>query len=845
LAGLATAAAGFPLREFTAASSLAPIPEPHFPSRLYQFVWRNWELANLDRMARVARTTPQKLNEIGRSMGLPEKPDLSADQLRRIYIPVIRQNWHLLPNEQIIELLDWNREHFDFTLREDDFLDIKLGPKPECRPVFNTEPTMSERRRAAEIRRIVQSAVVGDPLDPAEPAFKFVEQLSSTRYEPMRDGAALPGAGTIDISGWGVEADSSVDGRIVERMSEYLRVAMCSSVGSVTGKTVRLALVSGDQEAFTVDVDTSLVLVTGTRVTGLFQGIYWLQDQMESAGGPFLPRGRTERTAVLNPRFLYSFFALYGDPLLEADIDPFPDGYLERLGRCGINGVWMQAVLSTLAPSKTFPEFGARSDERLANLDRLVHKARRAGLGIFLYINEPRSKPAEFFRNRAEIRGAESQGYYAMCTTPPLVRDWISDSLAYIFARVPELAGVFSITMSENHTNCHAKGRAATCPRCSKRADWEVVGEVVQAIHDGVRRSSKNAEVITWDWGWPTEMARNLIPRLPRDSKFQSVSEWSIPIDRGGVRTRTGEYSISVVGPGPRAMAHWALAREAGVPAMAKTQFNSTWEISAVPYIPVPNLVARHAENLLQAGIRGVQASWTVGGYPSANLEVVKQLYFAPGRSSAEIMKEVAERRYGAEAAPLILEAWAGFSRAFELYPYSVAIYIVPTQHGPANLLRATPTGVKASMILFPQDDYKSWAGEYPPEVVQREFGRMAAKWAEALPTFRRAVSLVPEWKRRRAVEDLAIAETCHIHFSSTANQVEFYLLRDQPRTAESVARMREIVKDEIELAQRLYGLARRHSVIAYEASNHYYYRPADLIEKILNCRYLLDHALK
>src|SRR6185503_2611113 len=116
---------------------------------------------------------------------------------------------------------------------------------------------------------------------------------------------------------------------------------------------------------------------------------------------------------------------------------------------------------------------------------------------------------------------------------------------------------------------------------------------------------------------------------------------------------------------------------------------------------------------------------------------------------------------------------------------------------------------------------------------------------AKALPAFRRAVPLVPDRHRERAVEDLAIAETCHIHFKSTANQVEFYILRDGPRTAQSLARMREIAKDEIELARRQYGFARRHSVIAYEASNNYYYRPADLLEKIVNCQYLLEHALK
>ena len=42
-----------------------------------------------------------------------------------------------------------------------------------------------------------------------------------------------------------------------------------------------------------------------------------------------------------------------------------------------------------------------------------------------------------------------------------------------------------------------------------------------------------------------------------------------------------------------------------------------------------------------------------------------------------------------------------------------------------------------------------------------------------------------------------------------------------------------------------MYPLARHHSVIAYEASNHYYYRPADLAGEDLNCQYLLENELK
>jgi len=92
--------------------------------------------------------------------------------------------------------------------------------------------------------------------------------------------------------------------------------------------------------------------------------------------------------------------------------------------------------------------------------------------------------------------------------------------------------------MSENLTNCHSHFHAETCPRCSKRRNREVVGEVVEAIHRGVRRSNPRAEAIVWDWGWPEEMSRKSIPRLPKDARQLSVSEWSKPIERGGVKTQ-------------------------------------------------------------------------------------------------------------------------------------------------------------------------------------------------------------------------------------------------------------------------------------------------------------------
>jgi hypothetical protein len=740
LAATAGAAGWLPAQD---RARLTAIAEPHFPSRLYQFVWRNWELVNADRMAEVVRATPANILRLGRAMGLGPKPHLPPDQLRRIYITTIRQNWHLIPDAQIIQLLGWTPERYAFTLREDDFLQVKLSMvRPECSELLYREPSAEEQRGAARLARIVKETLGSQMVMPGEAPFDFITRLSAPLGRPRR---AAP-AGTKDR---------------------------------------------------------------------------W------------------------TTRYLYSHFALYGDPLMEPDLDPFPDGYLERLADCGINGVWMQAVLETLAPSKHFTEFGQDSETRLNNLRRLVDRAAKSGVKIYLYLNEPRSKLDEFFARHPDLRGTKSAGHYAMCTSAPMVRDWIASSLGHVFGQAPGLGGIFSITMSENLTNCFSHSNswakampvASGCPRCSKRESWEVISELLDTFRQGVRRSSATAEIIAYDWGWGEGLAEKLIPALANDVKVLSISEWHAPVERGGVRTRVGEYSISVVGPGPRATRNWQLAGQHGLETLAKTQFNNTWEISAVPYIPVPGLIVDHCLNLARAGIRGVMASWTCGGYPSLNLEAAAAVYRDPHPTKAEILAQLAAARYGHAAAGQVVEAWQQFARAFQEFPYGVAIYVLPTQHGPANLLRLQPTGHRACMILFPHDDLKGWCGAYPPEVVLSQMRKLSGEWKRGLDALDRAIGRL----RGAAQEDLAVARTCYNHFESVANQVEFYLLRPKLGSGPVAGAMRDIARREMALAADQYRIARRHSVIAYEASNHYYYRPLDLVEKIFNCRNIIE----
>jgi len=515
----------------------------------------------------------------------------------------------------------------------------------------------------------------------------------------------------------------------------------------------------------------------------------------------------------------------------------------------------MHTVLYTLAPSKSFPEFGADHETRLANLRKLVERAKRYNISVYLYMNEPRAMPAIFFKNRPGMKGVQEGDHFAMCTSSPEVRQWITDALAYVFKNVPDLGGVFTITASENLTSCASHGRFQKCPRCKRRSPANIIADVNAAIETGVHRGNPNAHVLVWDWGWNDAWAPDIIARLPKSVWLMSVSEWSLPISRGGVNTAVGEYSISAVGPGPRATKHWELATRAGLKTLAKVQFNNTWELSAVPYLPVLDLIAEHCSNLATTGIDGLMLSWTLGGYPSPNLEVAQHFNHSPPPSKEAVLDAVALARFGPVGAPYARKAWTAFSTAFREFPFHIGVlYTAPTQYGPSNLLYAAPTGYAATMIGFPYDDVDRWRGPYPADVLADQFARVAFGWKDGLAHMRKAVREAPAATVADARAELRLSEAAQLHFRSVANQTRFTVARNSLLAKDKslspdqrkalIQDMRQMALDEITVARRLFTLVQQDSRIAFEASNHYYYLPIDLVEKVLNCRYILEHVL-
>ncbi|OQC06566.1 MAG: hypothetical protein BWX80_01512 [Candidatus Hydrogenedentes bacterium ADurb.Bin101] len=190
-------------------------------------------------------------------------------------------------------------------------------------------------------------------------------------------------------------------------------------------------------------------------------------------------------------------------------------------------------------------------------------------------------------------------------------------------------------------------------------------------------------------------------------------------------------------------------------------------------------------------------------------------------------------------------------SDGFREYPFHISVvYTAPVQCGPANLLHPASTGYKATMWGFPYDDLEGWRGPYPPEVFASQFEKVAKGFHAGLTELEAAAEKAPPERRADAVSDLRLARAAALYFQSTANQARFILARnalaDPARSKEEHGALRTEIKrlleSEIDLARRLFALAREDSRIGFEPSCQYFYLPLDLVEKVVNCRWLLNH---
>ena len=803
----------------------------HFPTLMQAVIFRNWEAVSAERIALVLETSTENVVRQAEKMGLPPQSDTSQ-WIEKGYITIIRNNWHILPYDQLLTLLGWDEDRLAFILKEDDFLDHKLGyTKPYCDKVVYAELTPEQEALTENIKKIMTSNVRAFDAEYAEDPFDFF----SKKEEKLILKEKAPEYGCEVTLDWALVYDKSNEELSVfaERFADETNEFFGISFKEASDKKIVLTLddISEKEEYHEIYITKNKIEIKAAYPVGILRGLIYLTDLAKGTGGMYFKTATYKREPQFEARYIYSYCGLYSDVF---DVDTkvsFPDELLYEYSKVGVNGIWAQAILYTLAKFPFDPSLSSGYENRRERLKDLVKRAKRYGIKVYLYINEPRAMPLSFFENYPHMKGTVIGDYAAMCTTQaPEVLEYLESALKDLCSAVPDLGGFFTITMAENLTHCYSRGGdAPICKHCLNHPPYEIVAKVNNTIATAVHSVNPKMKVIATTWSWNDERMgtnnKDCIKLLNDDIVLMCISENAYEFEIGGYKGKVADYSISIPGPSKKSKNVWNIAKENGLKTGAKVQINNSWECSTVPYLPVYGLITEHLQNLSREGVSDLMLSWTLGGYPAPNIKIASAGFFKESGKETDY-DSVFKSLYGDDS-ELVKKATDCFCEGFREFPFHVkTLYRGPQNAGSANLLYDEPSGFGATMTCYAFDDLDLWRYEYPEDVFENQFRLVCEKWEKGLALI----------KDMEPCEFKDMAYAGYSLFKSSHNQIKFVMARNSG----DKATMLEAAKSELEMATMVYRIMLKNASLGYEAANHYYYSRNNLMEKIINCDYII-----
>lgn len=735
-----------------------------------------------------------------------------------------------------------------------------------------------------------------------EDKFPFVTDLIGPRHQESLIRPEAAGAdGDIEIDeSWSINLDSEDDiaKKAATELATFLAGAMelpledenpdCSITLAVN------ASVGQHPEAHSVVVSDGEVRVVGAGPEGILRGVFLLESFMKERGGPYLPIGRHSRRPLfahrihrspISPFYVDELTGYKGPPFetksrdvecrypaFEAeDAGPgtfYHDNMLLKLAEQGANGIWLRGALRHFAKVDVFPEFGERSDEMLAALRDMCERAATFGMKVFLYLNEPMGLDEDdpFWDKYPHVRGVTMarRPISCMCTSTDEVKAYLRQSSEYVFAQVPDLAGLILITASEYPSHCYSHQtrpdeqaelekfieQGQICERCATRTPQEVVAEVVTLLNDGAKSGNPDAQVIAWNWSWSfyeEDPQMGVLERLPEDVIVMGGFERGEPTQACDFEYTNDEYSIKVVGPSSRFKGTMDYQRKHGRPMYAKLQLGTTHENSTVPYLPALHNVARKYKALKDNHVAGMMTCWNFGNMPSTGLEVAGEFSWAPQPEIEEGLLAVARRNFGSDAAADVVEGWRLITEAHSDFPGSIPVlYYGPVSRGPAfhfiwdQIDRKFPR----SWLLDTEiegDRLNDWTSPFGPEKVSECYRTVAENWLDGIKRMEQGLEKTSGPDRNRLEREIGVARICRIQLISGANVVDFLLARDEmysesdpERKRDLLERLEQICRDEVQNARAAIPLCEADSRLGFHGEAYGYLFNRDLIEEKL-----------
>lgn len=573
-------------------------------------------------------------------------------------------------------------------------------------------------------------------------------------------------------------------------------------------------------------------------------------------------RRHAGETPWLSNRISRCFFGpikrppFYRDELMD-DVDYYPENYLERLAREGVNGLWLTIEFKDFSRELTgnWPEGAER---RLAKLRQTVAKCAKYGIRIWLFCIEPIEQ--DFRKSPLALKHPDWIGCTyddlmgTMCASHPGVQKYIEDTVRDIFSAVPGLGGIINISNGERVTSCLSiieipyHPCRTLCPRCKDIPCEELLHRVNRAFVSGMRAAGSGAELISWIYrseaaqSFPEWVAKAALT-TPGGIIQQSNFETGILVPQEGYAHVGGDYWLAQPGPSQAFMEVAKSARTAERRLSAKIQVSCSHEIATIPVLPVPGLLYRKFRGMREQGVTDAMYCWYFGSAPGVMNKAAGELAYVDFGKEGEqdFLKRLAMDDWGADAGAMA-QIWKACSDGFSHYPLSnVVQYYGPFHQGVVWPLRA-------DIEMRPLGD--SWVPNQPAggdligECLQDfklcEVLSLARKMCAETEKIEGILAEL-ENKYERDPErmlDLGLVRALLCHQEAARDIFEFYWLRreaviwsragDRATALRAIARMKEIVVREREITAMMKRLCERDSRLGFHSeAESYLYTPA------------------
>jgi hypothetical protein len=544
----------------------------------------------------------------------------------------------------------------------------------------------------------------------------------------------------------------------------------------------------------------------------------------------------------------------------------YTDEELAGIAGAGFNAIWVHALLHQIVNSPILPELGVNCDLHLNALRKLIARAAKHGLKIFLYMQPPRALPTDhpFWEKHPEVGGhieerlaaddsSENIDYRCFCTSQLIVKKYLRSASEILARELPDLGGIIMITASEYSSHCiarcgHTRGAMGeiievetTCPRCAGHESAEIISEIITLMRDGIRAVSDEMEILAWNWSWTfyyKKPCREVIERLPEDVILMAGFE------RGGTQDYCGhknavvdEYSISYAGPSEQCREAFAVADECGLRTAVKLQFGTTHELATVVNLPLIGNLFRKADFIRRSNMAGFMGCWNFGNMLSANTAAFN--YFlsqnAPS-GEAEALQAFANNYMPGCEAEEVMKVWYIFAEAMLNYPFGIPyLYAGPTNYSLAYIPRPEVLNkVSAGRAWLADergDDLSGCLADFTVDEVVAGFEKLSAMWADGVLRLEKALSGCDS---ANAVNELNNAKVCGAAFHSTWNTFRFYKLR-LDWSDDKIEEYKNIAKDEVAVLEAIKPVVASDKRFGYHSEAHAYMFNAEMIEEKIN----------